>query len=137
MERFKLDEKYKIKQGFNPPDDYFEDFAERLMQQLPARETKVIPLYKNASVWISSVAAVLILALGLTLYFRGSSQTAQPDASAIESYLAYNTNISSYDIIQQLDQQDIDELEQSLSLNDVNQDAIEQYLNDQNVNVYE
>ncbi|MGV3459423.1 MAG: hypothetical protein ACO1N9_03095 [Flavobacterium sp.] len=137
MEQFKLDENNRIKQGFNPTDAYFEDFTERLMQELPARETRVIPLYKKARVWMSSAAAVLILALGLTFYFRSNSKTAQPDASAIESYLAYNTNISSYDIIQQLDQQDIDELEQSLSLNNVNPDAIEQYLNDQNVNVYE
>lgn len=137
MERFKLDENNKIKQGFNPPDAYFDNFTERLMQQLPEKETRVIPLYRRASVWISSVAAVLILALGLTIYFRSNPATAQPDGTSIENYLAYQSNISSYDIIQQLDQQDIDELEASLSMNDVNHDAVEQYLYDQNINVYE
>ena len=107
------------------------------MSELPAKQAKIIPLYKRASVWISSVAAVLILALGLTVYFRSDSQTTQPDPTSIENYIAYQSNISSYDIIQQLDQQDIEDLGESLSVNDIGQDAIEQYLQDQNINVYE
>lgn len=137
MERFKLDENTKIKQGFNPPDAYFDDFTERLMDQLPERETRVIPLYKKVSVWISSAAAILMMALGLTMYFKSDVKASQPDAYSVESYIVYQSNISSYDIIQQLDQNDIDELEKSLSLNEINHDAIEQYLYDQNVNVYE
>jgi hypothetical protein len=137
MERFKLDENNKMKQGFNPPDAYFDNFTEKLMSQLPEHETKVIPLYKKARIWISSVAAVLILALGLTIYFRLNSATVQPDDTSIENYLAYNTNISSYDIIQQLDQQDIDELEVALSSTSVNQNTAEEYLYDQNITIYE
>lgn len=137
MERFKLNEDDKIKPGFSPTDAYFDGFTERLMTKLPVKEAKVIPLYRKASVWISSVAAVLILALGLSLYFRSDSQNVQPDAASIETYIAYQSNISSYEIIQHLDQQDIDDLGESLSLQDINNDAIEQYLQDQNINVYE
>lgn len=137
MERFKLGENNKIEQGFNPPESYFDNFTERLMQKLPEKETRVIPLYKKASVWISSVAAVLILALGLTMYLRSNSAPAKADNTSIENYLAYQSNISAYDIIQELDQQDIDELETALSVNAVNQNTVEQYLYEQNITIYE
>lgn len=136
MERFNLNDHPKIASGFNPKEAYFEGFTEKLMQQLPEKEVRVIPLYRKATVWISTVAAVLVLALGLTMYLD-TDATEQPDESVVENYLAYQSNITTYDLIQQLDQQDIDELEQSLSMNEVNHDAIEEYLYDQNVNLYE
>lgn len=136
MERFKLEDNNKISAGFNPPESYFISFAERLTEQLPERETPVIPLYNKASVWMTAVAAVLIVALGLTFYFRMDA-TPQPDDAMIENYLAYQSSITSYDLIQQLDKQDLKELEQSISMTDVSHDVIEEYLLDQNVNVYE
>lgn len=137
MERFKLDENKKIKTGFTTPEDYFDSLTERLMLQLPEKEAKVIPLYRKATVWISTAAAVLVLALGLMMYFKSGVQAVQPDNASIENYLAYQSNISSYDIIQQLDQQDIDELESALSINEVNYNAAEEYLYEQNITIYE
>lgn len=129
MKPFKLDSEPKIKSGFKAPDGYFDGFTDRLMQQLPEQETPVIPLYRRAKVWLSAVAAVLVLALGLTLYFRQSA-TKQPDDSAIENYLVYQSGLSTYDLIQNLNEQDIKELEQSIAIND---DAIEDYLYEQNI----
>src|SRR5690606_37694357 len=109
MKTFKLDNEPKIKPGFTAPEGYFNTFTDRLMQQLPEQETKVIPLYRRAHVWLSGVAAVLVIALGLTLYFR-TNTTTQPDDSAIENYLVYQAGFSTYDLIQNLSETDIKEL---------------------------
>jgi hypothetical protein len=129
MKPFNLDNEPKIKSGFTAPEGYFDSFTDRIMQQLPAQETPVIPLYRRAKVWLSGVAAVLVLALGLTVYFK-TGTTKQPDDSAIENYLVYQSGLNSYDLIQNLDQQDIKELEQSIAIND---DAIADYLYEQNI----
>lgn len=129
MKPFKLDSEPKIKSGFKAPDGYFNGFTDRLMQQLPEEENPVIPLYRRAKVWLSAVAAVLVLALGLTVYFRQIA-TKQPDDSAIENYLVYQSGLSTYDLIQNLNEKDIKELEQSIAIND---DAIEDYLYEQNI----
>lgn len=129
MKPFKLDSEPKIKPGFTAPEGYFDAFTDRLMQQLPEQETKVIPLYRRANVWLSGVAAVIVIALGLTLYFRTNTAT-QPDDSAIENYLVYQAGFSTYDLIQNLSATDIKELEQAVAIND---EAIEDYLYEQNI----
>lgn len=129
MKPLNLDNEPKIQSGFRAPEGYLESFADKLMQQLPAQETPVIPLYRRARVWISGVAAVMVLALGLTIYFRQSTIN-QPDDSAIENYLVYQSGLNSYDLIQNLNEQDIKELEQSIAIND---DAIADYLYEQNI----
>lgn len=129
MKPFNLDNEPKIKSGFTAPEGYFDSFTDRIMQHLPAQETTIIPLYRRAKVWLSGVAAVLVLALGLTVYFK-TGTTKQPDDSAIENYLVYQSGLNSYDLIQNLDQQDIKELEQSIAIND---DAIADYLYEQNI----
>jgi len=134
MEPFKLDNHPKIKPGFKTPEGYFDGLTEKIMQGLPERhEARVVPLYRRTPVWLSAVAAIFIIALSLSLYFRMDA-TAQPDEAAIENYLVYHTNINSYDLMQNLDATDIKELEQSIALSD---EAIEDYLSTQNTYDYE
>jgi hypothetical protein len=131
MKDFKLNEGEKIDPGFTTPDGYFENFTERLMQQLPRPEVKVVPLYKRKPVWLSAAAAFMImLTLGVFFTTATGTTTKQPDQAAIENYLVYQTNLSSYDLIQHLDDEDIKQLEQQIVIND---DAIEDYLDDQNI----
>jgi len=127
MNDFKLDKEQKMKPGFTTPDGYFESFSERLMQQLPKAEVKVVPLYKRKPVWLSAAAGFVVMAT-LGIFYTNTQQNATPalpDDSAIENYLMYQVNVNSYDLMQNLDQQDIDELEQSIAISD---DAIEEYL---------
>lgn len=131
MKPFNLDKEQKIKSGFTAPEGYFDAFTEKMMQQLPEKEVKVIPIYKRASVWISSVAAVLVIALGLTITLKNQAAEVQPDSTAIENYLAYEAD--TYEIIQELDQADINELEASIA---VNNEAIENYFSNENYDVY-
>jgi hypothetical protein len=134
MKDFKLDSEPKIKSGFTAPDYYFESFADRLMLQLPAPEVKVIPLYRRRPVWVTSVAAVFILSLSLIFTKEDAAATPAPSAAAIENYLVYQADMSSYDLQQNLNQKDIHELEQSIVISD---EAIEEYLSGENIYLYE
>ena len=131
MKPFNLDKEQKIKPGFIVPENYFDAFTDKVMQQLPEKETKVIPIYKKTSVWISSVAAVLVIALGLTFALKNKTMQAEPDYTAIENYLAYETD--TYEIIQELDEADINELEASIT---VSNEAIESYFINEDYDVY-
>jgi len=129
MNDFKLNEGQKITTGFTTPDDYFESFTNRLMQQLPKQEVKVVPLYKRKPVWFSAAAGFIIM-VTLSVFYTTGTATSQPDDAAIENYLVYQANVNSYDLMQNLDQQDIDELEESIVIND---DAIKDYLTNEDV----
>lgn len=128
MNEFKLNEEQKIKSGFITPHNYFEDFTERIMQQLPKPDVKVVPLYRRKPVWFSAAAGFVLMA-SLGIFYTSTQQTINdqslPDDDAVENYLMYQVNVNSYDLMQNLDQQDLDELEQNIAISD---DAIEEYL---------
>lgn len=129
MNNFKLSQEDKIAPGFTTPDNYFANFSTTLLQQLPQQKVRVLPLYKSKPVWLSIAAAFIIL-LTLGLFFTTTTYTAQPDDTAIENYLVYNTNVNSYDLIEHLDEQDIEELEASITLND---EALNDYLTEDDI----
>ncbi len=133
MSEFKLNNNPKLKSGFGVPDGYFESFAAKLSEKLAAvPEPPVVPLYRRWPVWLST-AAVFALMLGLALYFKAflPKEAAMPDAEAIENYLVYQQGISSYDLMQNLDVQDIKEIE--ASLDNIPPDAIKEYLSTEDV----
>jgi len=131
MNDFKLNEEQKIKTGFtNPPDAYFDSFTDGMMQQLPEPEVKVVPLYKRKPVWLSAAAAFVTMFTGGYFLVNNTAPATQPDATAIENYLVYQTNVTQYDMIDHLDTQDIQELEASITLND---EAVEDYLNQEDI----
>jgi len=135
MNDFKLNEGRKITPGFTTPENYFESFTNRLMQQLPVQEVKVVPLYKRKPVWLSAAAGFIIMAtLGVFYNTTTATIAPQPDDAAIENYLVYQANVNSYDLMQHLDQKDIDELEKSIVIND---DAIKDYLANEDVYINE
>ena len=134
MKPFKLDNENKITTGFKAPEGYFDNLTEKVMQQLPVEDTKVIPLYKRPLVWTSAVAAVFVIALGVSVIWKSGSNTdIQADDTTIENYLSYQEDITQEDIIQGLSQQDIKELEASIAIND---EAIESYLSNEDYDIY-
>lgn len=137
MKPFKLDNENKINQGFKAPEGYFDTLTEKVMQQIPAKETKIIPLYKRTFIWTSAAAALFVIALGLSLLWNnGKSDIQSYDSvnnTSIENYLAYQEDITPEDIIQGLSQQDIKELEASIAISN---EAIESYLSDEDYDIY-
>ena len=133
MKDFKLDSEVRLKSGFTAPEAYFESFADRLMLQLPVREIKVVPLYKRRPVWVTSAAAALVLSLSLVFTQKESA----PDNNSIENYLVYQSGISSYELIQNLDQEEISELEKSVLDEAISDEDLDRYLIDENISLDE
>jgi len=118
MKDFKLDNHPKINSGFQVPDSYFDSFPDKVMMQLPEKESKVISIFRNKKVWITSAAAVLILALMIPFFNPSTVEEPQLDSTAIENYLSYNTNISQYELANLLDKNDLEKLETDINIED-------------------
>ena len=137
MNDFKLDNEPKIKSGFQIPDNYFDTFSEKVMNQLPKEEPKVVSLWDKNKRWIYSAAAVLVLSLTIPLanqFQSTSTEVATTETNEIENYLAYHASLSDEEIIKLLDKEDIAEIEVTNSLDE---EALKQALNeDSNIEYY-
>lgn len=137
MNDFKLDNEPKIKSGFQIPENYFDTFSEKVMNQLPKEEPKVVSLWDRNKRWIYSAAAVLVLSLTIPLanqFQSTSTEVATTETNEIENYLAYHASLSDEEIIKLLDKEDIAEIEVTNSLDE---EALKQALNeDSNIEYY-
>lgn len=115
MKEFKLDTHPKISSGFKTPDNYFEKFSEKVRVPAPEKEVKIIALFKKKKNVVFMVAAIFVIALLLPQLFSSATKTAEIDDSSIETYLSYQSNVTQYDIINLLDEQDIDALKEEVA----------------------
>lgn len=122
----------KIKSGFKVPENYFENFEDRLLSQIePKAEPKVISLFHRKQIWISAIAAVFVALIAIPVYFN-SVTTEKISNQTLENYLT--TEYNTYDLINNLSEEDIQSLETSVSLNDA---AVEDYLlQEDNIDYY-
>lgn len=125
MKDFKLDTNEKITSGFKIPDHYFDDFSEKVMQQLPKEEPKVISFYARNKRWIYSAAAVLVLALSVPIVYHMQNNDTEMTSSEVENYLVTNTTLSDDDIVNLLEQEDIDQLKETTP---IEKEALEEAL---------
>ncbi|WP_395046044.1 hypothetical protein [Flavobacterium sp.] len=114
MKQFDLDNDPKINSGFRIPENYFEQFEAKMMSQLPKKEVKVISIFETRKFWFSAVAAVFFIGLFTTMYLN----SAKTENISTEDYLACQTTISTEDIIENLSDDDITAIEESLDLYD-------------------
>lgn len=128
MKEFKLDEINKISPGFDTPEGYFDLLEDRIMQrigELPEScdpENRVIRLNRK-KIWIYAAAAVVVIALGSSLFWNPSSEIPEPEV--LENYLAYQTSINQFDLMNVLDSEDIREIQTDLPVEDK---AIEEFI---------
>ena len=126
MKKFDLHNDPKIETGFKIPEHYFENLENRIMNQLPEQEVKVISLWQRKSVWISGLAAVLVVSLGTWFYFN---QQANELTVSSQEYLAYSSDLSTEDIAYHLTDEDITTIENELGLYDSESEAyVNEYL---------
>jgi hypothetical protein len=137
MKQFDLENNKEIKSGFKVPENYFEQFEAKMMAQIPVeKETKVVSLFYRKQVWISSIAAVLLLAIAIPVYFNMAKEN-NLDAGTIEVYLSQQQGIGITELSKHLTDEDIAELENNLSINEANSDAVEDYLSEsENLDYY-
>lgn len=130
MKPFDLENKNEIKSGFKVPENYFEQFEAKMMAQIPVeKETKVVSLFYRKQVWISAIAAVFLIAIAIPVYFNMAKESSL-DASTIESYLSQQQGIGITELSKHLTDEDITAIENNLSLNESNPDAVEDYLSE-------
>jgi flagellar basal body-associated protein FliL len=119
MKIFKLDNTPKIESGFKTPENYFDTFSARIMQQLPKEEPKTISLFSRRKTWIYAAAAILVLALTLPVVYNNFySPSPEIDEATLENYISYNTSISDTDLVNLLDEKDIQKIDIGMNIED-------------------
>ncbi|CAM3963637.1 hypothetical protein FLCU109888_11260 [Flavobacterium cucumis] len=127
MKPIDLENNKKIASGFKVPDHYFDKFEATLMEEiLKEQGSKVVPLCSRKKIWISTLAAVLLLSIGFTTYWNNAQEN-KIDAVTIENYLAQQ-RISTSELTKHLTNDDIEALEENLYPNEAYLEAIEDHL---------
>lgn len=118
MKTFKLENEPKIKTGFTTPENYFDDFSAKMMQQLPRKEPKIVSLFARKKTWIYAAAAVVVLALTIPVYNHFYSNSAEIDDVTLENYITYHSTVSDEDIVNLLDEKDIQKMNVDFNIED-------------------
>lgn len=117
----------KIATGFNIPEDYFECLEDKIISKISSEKkpVRIISLWQRKSVWISGIAATLIISIGTYFYFN---QVETQNNISTKEYLAYSSDLSTYEIANELTDAEITKLENELVLLDKNE--TEKYVNE-------
>lgn len=136
MKPFDLENKNEIKSGFKVPENYFEQFEAKIMAQIqPESETKIVSIFYRKQVWMSAIAAIVLLAIAIPVYFNMANNNL--DATTIEMYLLQQQGIGITELSKHLTDEDIVALEQNLSISETNSDEVEAYLSEtENLDYY-
>ncbi|KIO54319.1 hypothetical protein [Flavobacterium hibernum] len=118
MKTFKLENEPKIATGFKTPEDYFDNFSAKVLQQINEKEVKVIPLYKRKKVLTMAAAAAVFIGLMIPVVNNYNATSKDLDEATLENYLAYQSNLNQYDLIQNLDTNDIQKLNKNVAIED-------------------
>jgi hypothetical protein len=120
MKTFKLNNTPKIESGFKTPDNYFDTFSARVMQQLPKEAPKTISLFSKRKSWIYAAAAVLVLAMTVpVVYTNYYISSPEIDEATLENYISYNTSISDEDLVNLLEAKDIQKMDIGMNIEDL------------------
>lgn len=118
MNAFNLENQPKIKSGFKTPEGYFENFSEQMMVRINQEEKPVISIFQRRRNWFLAAAAVLIVGLMIPFMNKSNREDYPIDDATMENYLAYQSNISQYDLVNLLDKEDVEALESDLRVDD-------------------
>ena len=134
MNNFRINSEHKIDSGFKIPKDYFENFSEKVLLKINNPEPKVVSIFYKRKTWISSVAAILVISLSVTLYTKIAVKSNE-EKLTLENYITNQSGISQYDLVALLDTKDIEKIKIDLKLDDkkieevlTNSSEIENYL---------
>ena len=133
MKEFKINDENKITSGFTTPEGYFENFTIDLQNNESHQKTdrKVISI--NTKRWLTSVAAVLIVAISVTIYTKLVIEKTE-DSIEMENYISNHSDISQYDLITLLDEKDIENLSVEMNFNST--ETEEEYENTNEIENY-
>lgn len=127
MKTFKLENEPKIETGFKIPDHYFENFSKKMMEHVPVNEPKVISFFQKRRKTILMVAAILVLALMIPILNPSTTKLTEIDTLTLENYLTDQSNVNPYDLISELESEDINNIKSQVVLED---ETIENHLSE-------
>ena len=118
MKKFSLDTHSKIKSGFTTPPDYFEQLPNQILDKIKEAPVKELKLFYLNRV-IYAAAAILVLALSIPFFQQDTANSfEQIDTNSLENYITYQSTVSSYDIINLMDSQELDAMQVNIHLED-------------------
>jgi hypothetical protein len=126
MKEFKINDENKITSGFTTPEGYFDNFTIDLNNTESNLNTDKKVISINTKRWLTSVAAVLIVALSVSVYTKLVIEKLE-DSNEMENYISNHSEISQYDLITLLDKKDIENL--SVEMNTSNTKTEEEFDN--------
>lgn len=123
-------EDIKMNNGFKIPDGYFENFENKIMNQIENEEPKVISIFRRKYFYVASIAATILVVIGFL--FTNNNNINSIDDTTLENYLV--TEVSSYDLIDKIDLENIASADDVIELSN---DNLENYLmNTPNLDYY-
>jgi hypothetical protein len=125
MSEFKLDSEPKIKAGFSIPENYFDTFPDALKSQLPKNESMVISIFRNRKRQLQSIAAVLVIGLLVSVFYKFNNQDSEIGVSELENYITNQSSINQYDLMSSLAAEDIESLKNEKDLDQYFLDDLE------------
>jgi hypothetical protein len=126
MKEFKINDENKITSGFTTPEGYFDNFTIGLNYNESQLKTERKIISINTKRWLTSVAAVLVVTLSITIYAKLVIEKTE-DSIEMDNYISNHSDISQYDLITLLDKKDIENL--SIELNSSNTKIDEEFAN--------
>ena len=133
MKEFKINNENKITSGFTTPEGYFDNFTIDLNNTESHLNTDKKVISINTKRWLTSVAAVLIVALSVSVYTKLVIEKPE-DSIEMENYISNHSEISQYDLITLLDKKDIENL--SVEMNASNPKTEEEFDNANEIENY-
>jgi hypothetical protein len=119
--------------GFRIPKGYFEAFENNIMHQIVTdngtSKNTVLSIFHRKHIWMSSIAAVFVVAIGIPLYYSHTANSAL-ESTAIEHYLLQQQNVTTTEIVQHLSDDDITALATTFGVTATECDDIETYLSE-------
>ncbi len=123
MNEFKLNKKPKLKAGFRTPEGYFEAVSDKIFEKA-TRKTNPISVFRMSERWKMAAAAILVIGVFVPVYMTLSKNAFEAEAPTIENYIINNTNINQYDLINELESEEIENINVNLNIDGENMDAI-------------
>ncbi len=133
MKEFKIKDGNKITSGFTTPEGYFDNFTIDLNNTESHLNTDKKVISINTKRWLTSVAALLIVALSVSVYTKLVIEKTE-NSIEMENYISNHSEISQYDLITLLDKKDIENL--SVEMNAINPKTEEEFDNANEIENY-
>ena len=123
MNEFKLNKKQKLSSGFLTPEGYFEAVSDIIFEKA-TRKTSSISVFRISARWKMAAAAILVIGLFVPIYMTLSKDAFEVEAPTIENYIVNNTNINQFDLISELDSEEIGNINVTLNMDGENVENI-------------